>query len=342
MQRISDKIADTIGVDRIEGFEGRSFFADMFKRRSAAEVEAHFAWGFPGHVPPVESLQGDWPRPWAFLRVLAAGVVLFLVFLVGYGEFPNTNLVPGLIMTGSFAAPVAMVVFFYEMNVVRNISVYHLIRLFLLGGVAALFLALVLYSLLPIDSLIGDSAAGIIEEAAKLAILMAALRMMRLGPKPYLLNGLLIGATIGAGFAAFESAGYAFQVITGELPDTTVVDVIVERGVLSPFGHIAWTAIAAGALWRVSYANSFNLQALRDPRFLKLFALPVILHAFWDLPIHVPFLANFAVLGVIAVVAVLSLLQSGLRQAGAAAGEAAGAAQDVLATTAEPPLEGSC
>ena len=111
MQRISDKIADTIGVDRIEGFEGRSFFADMLKRRSAAEVEAHFAWGFPGHVPPVESLRSDWPRPWAFMRVLAAGVVLFLIFQVGFSEFENTNLLPGLIMCGSFAAPVAMVVF---------------------------------------------------------------------------------------------------------------------------------------------------------------------------------------------------------------------------------------
>ena len=47
VQRVADRIADTIGVDRIEGFEGRSFFADIFKRRSAAEVETHFAWGFP-------------------------------------------------------------------------------------------------------------------------------------------------------------------------------------------------------------------------------------------------------------------------------------------------------
>ena len=157
---------------------------------------------------------------------------------------------------------------------------------------ASLFLALVLYSVFPIDSLVGQPAAGVIEEVAKLAILMVALRMMRLGPKPFLLNGLLIGATIGAGFAAFESAGYAFRVVIGELTDTTVVHEITLRGVLSPFGHIAWTAIAAGALWRVSYANSFNLQALRDPRFLKLFAVPVILHAAWDLPINVPFMAN--------------------------------------------------
>ena len=148
------------------------------------------------------------------------------------------------------------------MNVVRNISVYHLARLFLLGGVASLFLALVLYSVFPIDTLVGAPAAGVIEEAAKLAIVILALRMMRLGPKSFLLNGMLIGATIGAGFAAFESAGYAFRVL---LSSTRMLDNIVLRGVLSPFSHIAWTAIAAAALWRVSEANSFNMAMRATP-----------------------------------------------------------------------------
>ena len=314
IQELSDRVADSIGVERIEGFSASAFFSDLFKRRTREEVEAHFAWGFPGHVPALETLSAQWPRPWAFLRVLASGALLFAIFVAAWAGFENHNLYAGLILTGSFAAPVAMVVFFYEMNIPRNVSIYHLARLFLLGGVTALFAALALGEVIPLDSLFGAPAAGVIEEVAKLAIVVAALRMMRLGPHAYLLNALLIGATIGAGFAAFESAGYALRTLLGELPDYSVLDIIVLRGVLSPFGHIAWTAIAAAALWRVCGSGRVTTEALKDPRFLRLFALAVGLHAAWDFDVGGLDLIKFAVLAILAVIAVLSLLQSGIRQ----------------------------
>ena len=316
VQGIADRVTDRLGVERIEGFSARAFFSDLFKRRTAEEVEAHFAWGFPGLVPALEALEAGWPRPWAFLRVLASGALLFAIFVGGVSAFDNHNLYPGLILTGSFAAPVAMVVFFYEMNIPRNVSIYHLARLFLLGGVASLFVALVLYAAIPLLPIFGAPAAGIIEEVAKLAIVVVALRMMRLGSHAYLLNALLIGATIGAGFAAFESARYALRTLLGELPGVTVLDIIVERGVLSPFGHIAWTAIAAGALWRVCTDGHVTLDHLKDPRFLRLFVLAMGLHAAWDFDLGGLDLAKYAALGAVAVIAVLSLLQSGIRQIG--------------------------
>lgn len=314
VQGFSDRVADTIGLERIEGFSARAFFSDLFKRRTHEEVEAHFAWGFPGHVPALEALSAQWPRPWAFLRVLASGALLFAIFVAAWAGFENHNLYAGLILTGSFAAPVAMVVFFYEMNIPRNVSIYHLARLFLLGGVAALFVALSLYEVVPLGSVFGAPAAGVIEEVAKLAIVAVALRMMRLGPHAYLLNALLIGATIGAGFAAFESAGYALRTLLGELPDYSVLNIILLRGVLSPFSHIAWTAIAAAALWRVCGAGRVTLDALKDPRFLRLFAVAVALHAAWDLPLPGLELPKYAALAAVAVIVVLSRLQSGIRQ----------------------------
>ncbi len=317
IQGLSDRVADTIGVERIEGFSARAFFSDLLKRRTAEELESHFASGFPGQVPDPASVSAEWPRPWAFLRVLAAGLALYAAFDAGFSAFENPNLIPGLIMAGSFAMPVAMVVFFFEMNIWRNISIYHLVRLFLLGGVASLVLALGLDALVPLGSLVGAPAAGLTEEAAKLAIVALALQRMRLGAPPKLLNGMLVGAAVGAGFAAFESAGYAFQVLQGAAPGLTVVDVLMLRGVLSPFAHIAWTAITSAALWRVSSPGGLSLERLSDPRFVKLFGLAVVLHVTWDLDLPIiPPLAKYAVLGGVAVVAVLSLLQSGIRQAG--------------------------
>ena len=316
VQGFSNRVADGIGLERIEGFSAGAFFSDLFKRRTREEVEAHFAWGFPGHVPALEALSAQWPRPWAFLRVLASGALLFAIFVAAWIGFENHNLYAGLILTGSFAAPVAMVVFFYEMNIPRNVSIYHLARLFLLGGVAGLFVALALYAVVPLLPIFGDPAAGVVEEVAKLAIIVAALRMMRLGPHAYLLNALLIGAAIGAGFAAFESAGYALRTLLGELSGTDVLTVIVERGLLSPFSHIAWSAIAAGALWRVCTDGRVTTDHLKDPRFLRLFALAVGLHAAWDLDLGGLNAIKYAALAAVAVVAVLSLLQSGIRQIG--------------------------
>ncbi|MCT9623463.1 PrsW family intramembrane metalloprotease, partial [Curtobacterium sp. C2H10] len=55
-------------------------------------------------------------------------------------------------------------------------------------------------------------------------------------------QGALLGATLGAGFAAFESAGYAFNAaITARGIDlVSVLQTEVVRAVLSPVGHVLW------------------------------------------------------------------------------------------------------
>jgi len=72
----------------------------------------------------------------------------------------------------------------------------------------------------------------------------------------YRLNALLVGAAVGVGFSAFESAGYAFDTFLFESPakfsETVSHDAVLNihvRGILAPFTHIAWTAIAAAAYW---------------------------------------------------------------------------------------------
>ena len=72
------------------------------------------------------------------------------------------------------------------------------------------------------------------------------------------------------------------------------------------------------ALWRVKGSASFKLDMLVDKRFLRLAALPVVLHILWDFPSipiidAIPFLKYF-VLGIVGWVAVLSLIQEGLKE----------------------------
>jgi hypothetical protein len=54
-------------------------------------------------------------------------------------------------------------------------------------------------------------------------------------------NGMVLGAIVGAGFASFESAGYAGRDADRarrRQPDR-------EQALLAPFGHITWTACSA-------------------------------------------------------------------------------------------------
>ena len=234
-----------------------------------------------------------------------------MLFLAGWNEYQNINLIPGLIMVGSFAVPIATLIFFVEINARRNVSLYQVIRLLFIGGILSLILSLVLFQLtatLKLDRL-GASVAGLAEEPGKL---LALLTVTSLPKYRYRLNGLLFGAAIGTGFAAFESAGYALR--TGLNDAALMKETIMVRGMLSPFGHIAWTAMAGAALWRVKGAQPCAIAMLKDVRFLKIFGIAVVLHMLWNSPLNLPFYGKYALLGVAAWIVILALIQDGLKE----------------------------
>ena len=100
------------------------------------------------------------------------------------------------------------------------------------------------------------------------------------------MGGLLVGSAVGAGFAAFESAGYAFNFLLMSYGDVGyMMDLILLRGFLAPGGHVTWAAITGAALMIAKGNAPLSFDAVVSPRFLKLFAIPIILHAVWDMPI---------------------------------------------------------
>jgi RsiW-degrading membrane proteinase PrsW (M82 family) len=89
---------------------------------------------------------------------------------------------------------------------------------------------------------------GLIEEAVKLAALALLTRhLLHKSAR----DGLVLGASVGFGFAAFESAGYALTaMITAHgLSLMDLVSTELLRGLLAPFGHGLWTAILGGVLF---------------------------------------------------------------------------------------------
>jgi RsiW-degrading membrane proteinase PrsW (M82 family) len=208
--------------------------------------------------------------------------------------------------------PMATLILFFELNTPRNVSILRVLQLVVLGGVVSILISLFLFRLTNLSSWLGPPAAAFVEEVGKLAALLVLARFARQGRYSFALNGLLFGAAVGAGFAAFESAGYALRIGLKSADD--MLTNITVRGLLAPFAHIAWTAIAACAVWRVRTGGETLIQALTHRKFLVLFAVPVALHFTWNSAFQLPLMMKYVVLGFLAYVVIFSLVQSGLKE----------------------------
>jgi RsiW-degrading membrane proteinase PrsW (M82 family) len=285
-------------------------------------------------------------------------LAVYFLFSKSLENFSNPRDLPGLMMVGALAVPLATVVLFWELNTPRNVSFMQILMMIAFGGVTS-FLIMEVVSRLSNLGWLGTPSAGIVEETAKLLTVIVIVRNVKF---KYILNGMVFGAAVGAGFAAFETAGYSFfdgyltglmyniftQILHPSQGFAQAVDhfsknprdiqtlkivayqvgksgyaltfsQIELRSYFAPFGHIAWTAIAAGAFWRVKGADPFKLRMLVDPVFIRTFLVPVALHMTWDTDFvqYQDWLLRDLMLvglGVIAWYVAFLLVQQGLRQ----------------------------
>ncbi len=310
LQSIGNRISSLASTDKLDGFSLREFFSEVFKKRTKDEIDDYFVVGTSRTTPRIEEVATSWPKPWFFFRVLVFVALIYFGFYFAFEQFENIKLIPGLIMMGSLAVPLATVILFFELNIPRNVSFNRVLMLVASGGVVSLFVALVGFKVSNLDWL-GASSAGIVEEIGKLLAVILVARAFR---GKYILNGLLFGAAVGAGFAFFESAGYAFDFLERTNSLSVMFDVIQTRAFLTPFGHVAWTAIAGAALWRVKRDRDFQLNMLFDASFLQTMCIPMVLHMLWNAPFQTPFELHHLVLGIVGWFVVFGLVQQGLHQ----------------------------
>jgi RsiW-degrading membrane proteinase PrsW (M82 family) len=334
MDGLRSKIRILSSTDALEGFSLKEMFKQVFKHHGVDAVEEYIMVGSSKTTPPLEQVETGWPKPWMFFRLLGILGLSFIGLALLFHFTMNEKTVPAILFLGAFAVPLSTLVLIFEMNTPRNVSPVMIGKLFIVGGLTGLATAMLAY-MVPI----AGNVPGIVEESAKLLAVVLVVRSVRY---KYELNGILFGATVGAGFACFETCGYGFDAILSTLTPViqagnvangfptaqalvqTVENMmanLVLRGVESPLGHVAWTAISAGAFWRVKGARPTSPSMFLDSRFLKAFAIPVLMHTTWDLSILIPtlptILAAFilpAVTGLITWYVLFGLVQQGLKQ----------------------------
>ena len=200
------------------------------------------------------------PRWWL---VLPIGLVLWIATVVTAFLTSNLILLPTVVLLGSFVVPVTAVVWYLDHDPSPVLSPRRIVAAFIIPAVLGALAASVLeYLLVRGQGPIGFLKVGLIEEFVK----GAAIVLFALGLRSYFTrDGMVLGATVGFGFAALESSGYALAslfVVQGNqlflsLPSVVITELI--RGLLAPFGHGLWSAILGGVIFHAA-ARSGRLR----------------------------------------------------------------------------------
>lgn len=230
-------------------------------------------------TPPAAASASSYLHRHAWFGVLVAGAVLFVGVERTLVATQNPNLVPAAILLGAAVVPAAFVAFISGRRLPYSVSGAVLGASAFLGGVIGLIVA----GTLEFDAAhdlggLPMLGVGLIEETSKLIVPAAVLLCLPRYRSPA--NGLLVGVAAGAGFAALETMGYAFTTLLASRGSiTATVDELLLRGFLSPAGHMAWTGIAATALYSAAAAG---WTPRRIGGFVVAFLVAVCLHALWD------------------------------------------------------------
>ena len=214
----------------------------------------------------------------AWVRIFFGGLVLWLASVLVTFVTKNSNLVPTVILVGSFLVPVTFVAYAFEHRASDTLTEHTIFVGFVYGGILGVLGASLLEAALigntPLPLYVG---VGLIEEGCKLGALWFIARRLSV----YLTrDGVVLGAAVGFGFAAFESAGYAFNALftIKGLSLSNLVETEVLRGILTPVGHGLWTGILGGVLFHTARGGRLHLSL----GLVLWYLLVSLLHAFWD------------------------------------------------------------
>ena len=264
----------------------KEILSDCRKPHSKAELEYALLAGTSLDSANETNMLQKWHKPWVFYPLLKAGVALiallyavfFLFGLKNAGTYIMVLIIPPLII------PVILMIFLWELNIPRNISIYELFGFFLIGGLVSMGLVSALFGVFPqidvrstSDIFLWALNVALREEIAKLAagILLLCWAGSKQKKHIYGLTGLVIGAAVGAGFRGFESISYALN------SEAIAINQIM-RAIYSIGGHVVYAAPYTAAIALEMKGGKLTIDCFKSKAFLIAFGSSVALHTAWD------------------------------------------------------------
>ncbi|WP_125567193.1 PrsW family glutamic-type intramembrane protease [Companilactobacillus insicii] len=254
-------------------------FSEVFEHHTSEEAEKIFIAGTKYTTPDLDDTSDNWTKPWLFFRVLSYFSLILVVLLGAAYLLGGVMAVPGVMIVSALAVPFSAVIFYFECNAFQNISIFTVMKIYFIGGALSLLATMFLYQF-AIYSNSGEvglwsaSVIGFVEELGKLIVIIYFVNKIKTN---YILNGILIGGSVGAGFATFETAGYIYY--SG---DSYIITALL-RAVTAIGSHLVWAAITGGAIMLLKkMGTNISFEELFDSHFLIFFGLSIFLHAMWD------------------------------------------------------------
>lgn len=237
----------------------------------------------PEHVTEV--------KPMLYASVFISLLLLFIVS-AAVEQYALSNLVLSAII------PVSLLVFMHEITVPKQIKGTDVIRFFLFGGMTSILVVYAFRTFVgyPEIYFVGDVLTGIVEEVAKIIVVIFILRRFKVKD---VMIGILIGFAVGAGFDVFETSDYGMYAFLETGGDTyEMLAEILFRSIYALFGigHHFWTALIAGALVLVNKDGRVAPKDFIKPIALVMTVVVVMTHALWNFTVTHFAYAKFAVI----------------------------------------------
>lgn len=276
----------------------KEILSECRKKHSKADLEYALLAGSTIDTATEANMLQKWHKPWVFYPLLKGGIALLAIL---YAAYFITPILTGNITSALYVmvcilppliTPVILMIFLWELNIPRNISLYELLGFFLVGGLLSFCVVSFLFNLFPsadgshIQTISQLKAyqrefafgAAAREEPAKLAAGLAILCWCSYKKKKiYGLTGLVAGAAVGAGFGGFESVSYAMSSTSDHL-----VTYQLMRAVLAIGGHVLYAAPYMAAVALEMKSGKIEAKCFASRNFMLAFGASFLLHFAWD------------------------------------------------------------
>lgn len=205
-------------------------------------------------------------------------ILLGFLFILD-ASVSNVVSVSNLLIASSI--PITLLILIYEFDK-SELNLLKILSFAFLGGIASIGITHLIRSVTgyPVG-FVGDVATGLIEESAKLLVVILIFKFI---PIRYAFTGLLIGFAVGAGFDVLETSDYGINALLESEGDIYAmqVNLLIRTVYALGIGHHFWTGVLAASLQVVSKYSKFSLKSLLSPAFITLFIMIILFHATWN------------------------------------------------------------
>lgn len=252
------------------------YFKETFRAHSKAEYREIFSRGLNEDNSGVTGA-----FPFLYVRAFLALFVLFTVNVLVLRLTGNMLYVPSVTFLGGVTFTVPFIILLYELYPKRDIGIFVLFAVLVVGGTASGVLSQLGYALIKSGNpWVSAVIAGLVEEICKAVPAMVAIIIFK-QKNPYACY--IIAASVGAGFSVIEDMGYIFyysdkfvKFYSSDIQN--IIILFVDRGLSSLCTHALWTGVIGWAfcIFKRPY-RSFSLFVL---------ASSVVIHICWDFPVE--------------------------------------------------------